>query len=430
MPNSNGRIYRDETTTPPKGVSFADVQTVLGTNVNTESGLCTHENINKWARWKPMRVGTLTPLTHSVIGNGANHFGLELIDGNWNTFKQKVGEYVSLVYGSAQSASIGTKAEWSDGVKYIRPIGTLSSPYRVSDFASAENANLGYLTTATLLYHWPDYSHTAPSHPSISSEISSLIQHDASGDFIAIDELPDTQDLPDDSSVFEALNTPLSITGKTHNDYNSISAIELIKAAFGSNGFERGVVLVDTSGWVSEFNAIGIIPWGTWKSSQDEASLYGEWVCIEYYSDYNGSRFCMIPGFEYKVFFKYGSSPSQRELAFAKDPAIGMCVSSQNYKMFISFCQITSENLSDWDVYVSLIKENTGGTESVYLSRANLNTFTTVTSGATWYQTYVNVDYPSQSHEGDIFKVKIEYKLTGTSQTERVFWLTNISLTV
>ena len=77
MSNYNGVIiYIDTSTDPDTGVSFADVQTVLGTNADTEIGLCTHENINKWARYKPERHNGPMPVSYS--SRKANNFGLEV----------------------------------------------------------------------------------------------------------------------------------------------------------------------------------------------------------------------------------------------------------------------------------------------------------------------------------------------------------------
>ena len=419
MANSNGKI------TAP--VSFADVNHVLGTSHTDLGALCKDTHINKWARFKPIKVNLIPALTHNTIAGTTVHFGMELINGNWNTFKQKLSEYIGLMFGATQTASIGTKAEWIDGAKYTKPSGGAASPYRLSDFASAENGNLGYNHSAQLMYNWPDYSHTAPSAGTIDSVINPLIDYSSGRAEININTLPSETELPDDSGIFEALNIPLSISGKTHNDYNSISAIELIKAVGGIGSYQRGVVLVDKAGWVSDFNAVGSIPWGTWKSSQSEATLYGEWVAVEYYCNYNETSFCMIPNFDYPAFFTYGSGPSV-QLAFAKDPAIGHIESQQNNKMYISFCQLTSESLSNYTIYVSLIKV-VNNTESV-IERALLSTYTVVTSGATWYQKYINVDYPSQSPAGTIFKLKIEWTDNRQSSHYGTYWLENIVLTV
>ena len=128
------------------------------------------------------------------------------------------------------------------------------------------------------------------------------------------------------------------------------------------------------------------------------------------------------------MFFEYGSGPGQQELAFAKDPAIGVCLAQYNYYMFISFYQLTNENLANYDVYVSLIRMD-NGVESYIETRQPLSTYTVVTSGNTFYQKYVNVDYDQQSFPGDVFKVRIDYKQSGTSQSEKTYWLTNIVLT-
>lgn len=408
-------------------VSFADVNTAIGASHTDLASLCKDSHINKWARFKPIKVNLIPPLTHNTIAGTTVHFGMELICGNWNTFSQKLSEYIGLMHGATQTASIGTKAEWIDGAKYAKPSGGAASPYRLSDFASAENGNLGYNHSAQLMYNWPDYSHTAPSAGTIDSVINPLIAYPSGRAEIIIDTLPSETELPDDSDIFDALNIPLSISGKTHNDYNSISAIELIKAAGGIDSYQRCMVLVDKAGWVSEFKAVGSIPWDAWKSSQSEATLYGEWVAVEYYCNYNETAFCMIPNFDYPVFFNYSSGPFV-QLAFAKDPAIGHIESQQDNKMFISFYQLTSESLSNYTIDVSLIKV-VNNTESV-IEKEPLSTYTVVTSGATWYQKYINVYYPSQSPAGTIFKLKIEWTDNHYSSHYGTYWLENIVLTV
>lgn len=54
MPNSNGYIYIDTSTTPHKGVSFADIRKVLGDSKTTLKGLCQSDKINHWAKYKPV----------------------------------------------------------------------------------------------------------------------------------------------------------------------------------------------------------------------------------------------------------------------------------------------------------------------------------------------------------------------------------------
>ena len=54
--NSNGII------TAPINVR-ADVATVLGVSNTNLSALCSNPNINKWAKYKPIRYATVTKLT-------------------------------------------------------------------------------------------------------------------------------------------------------------------------------------------------------------------------------------------------------------------------------------------------------------------------------------------------------------------------------
>lgn len=56
MPHQNGRIYVDTTTSPYKGVSYDDVQAVLGiTSKYDIGGLIANGDINKWSKYKPVK---------------------------------------------------------------------------------------------------------------------------------------------------------------------------------------------------------------------------------------------------------------------------------------------------------------------------------------------------------------------------------------
>ena len=434
MAYNNGKIT--------KAVSIYDVQRALSTNDNDVGRLCVHGAIKKWARFKPIRDTQIAPLTHAVIASSGKHFGLNVIrNGNWNQFKNDLGAYIGLKYGSTQQATIcgilSGKHDWDDGVYYLKPSVANGDTFRLTDFVSAENDNFGYKNVMEPLPHWPDYS--ALQIPLADAVISSVIHPLITGtdpdgvSYIEMDSLQD-QNLPDDSHIFNAVNTPMSIAGKTHDDYNHISIPEIIKSVMNTGGVERGVVLIDTTGFVSEYRAEGTIPWTTWANTQDECTLYGEWVCVEYLLAYGGTEYCIIPTFENLIRFRYGS-PSYPQLAFTKDPAIGICLSAHQYYMFISFSQITTEDLNNWDVRVSLIKNYGTAQASTYMNRAELadtSIFQRVYSGGVWYQTYINVDYGESwgSNVGDVFTLVFEYKERGTSQQERKFYLTNIVLTV
>lgn len=60
MAHSGGKIYVDTSVTPNVGISIADIQTVLGDSHKDIGGLITHGDINIWAKYKPVRLNSLT----------------------------------------------------------------------------------------------------------------------------------------------------------------------------------------------------------------------------------------------------------------------------------------------------------------------------------------------------------------------------------
>lgn len=85
--------------------------------------LCTHTNINKWAKYKPI-----------------HHSGLQILSESARTDRQGDGEYygVKIRMGSMDMSSLH---KWT--FAYNRPKGGASSPYRLSDFIN-ENGTAGY----------------------------------------------------------------------------------------------------------------------------------------------------------------------------------------------------------------------------------------------------------------------------------------------
>ena len=110
MANSNGII------TAP--VSFADVNHVLGTGHTDLGALCEDVNINKFARYKPIRSSVIGLLTEANR-RAANH-GIEMPD---------VVTSSSLSLSAIQDAAAN---DWG----YLKPTGGSSSPYRLQDFGN------------------------------------------------------------------------------------------------------------------------------------------------------------------------------------------------------------------------------------------------------------------------------------------------------
>lgn len=131
----NGRIVD---TGDDDGVSVFDVQQALGNvygggtalTVNSLYGLCTHDNINMWAKYKPQRTANQNRPIAAIdyATRKANNFGIVLsyCGGNAQYSAYKLNELVHNIMDSEDSEK---------GWEYKKPIGTISSPYRISDFA-------------------------------------------------------------------------------------------------------------------------------------------------------------------------------------------------------------------------------------------------------------------------------------------------------
>ena len=65
MAHTSTKIYIDSRVTPNLGVSINDAQSVLPDNSNDIGNLGQSSNINKWAKWKPVRSVTFESLSSS-----------------------------------------------------------------------------------------------------------------------------------------------------------------------------------------------------------------------------------------------------------------------------------------------------------------------------------------------------------------------------
>jgi hypothetical protein len=149
MPVSNGRIYTDRSVDPPIGVSVADVQTVLGTDNCFENELCTHPNINTWAKYKPVVVAQVGPISDQQRANV--NYGITNIP-KWSLFANMVNFWTAY---QPHRASYDDIAQWAPDCGVQRaywdrqlPTGGNSAPFRISDFASKDYADRGYYAYA------------------------------------------------------------------------------------------------------------------------------------------------------------------------------------------------------------------------------------------------------------------------------------------
>ena len=110
MANSNGII------TAP--VSFVDVNHVLGTSHTDLGALCKDVNINKFARYKPIRSSVIGLLTEADR-RAANH-GIQVPDTSISSQKN-----LTAIQDAAGN-------DW----EYVKPNGGSNSPYRLHDFGN------------------------------------------------------------------------------------------------------------------------------------------------------------------------------------------------------------------------------------------------------------------------------------------------------
>ena len=92
---------------PNTGITTNLVKVEIGSSSNNVGQLCTHTNINKWSKWKPVAYNTVSSMTDSILKT--LNYGLQATKIDRTTL---------------------ATSEWT----YIRPTGGQYSPYRLGDF--------------------------------------------------------------------------------------------------------------------------------------------------------------------------------------------------------------------------------------------------------------------------------------------------------
>lgn len=103
--------------------SQSDMTHISSRNTFDLGRLCTHTNINKWAKYKPI-----------------HHSGLQILSESARTDRQGDGEYYGV---KIRMDSMAMSSLHNVTFAYNRPKGGASSPYRLSDFIN-ENGTAGY----------------------------------------------------------------------------------------------------------------------------------------------------------------------------------------------------------------------------------------------------------------------------------------------
>lgn len=119
-------------------VSVADVQKALGTSANDVGSLCSSLLINKWAKYKPVKVAKVGRLTYQELANAK--FGL--VPAQNTTLKTySDGSTGTVIPNKATLESVlNANADWT----YQQPTGGTVSPYRLTDFYAPSDNDDGY----------------------------------------------------------------------------------------------------------------------------------------------------------------------------------------------------------------------------------------------------------------------------------------------
>lgn len=267
--------YNNNVITAP--VSIYDVQRALNASANDVGRLCSHQNINPWAKCKPIYADKLEPLDYEHHEQIANyHAGLSIVKANTEA------DFVAAV----KVAFVSTQYQDKNGdcvmVKYDRPQGGRISPYRLTDFN-------GYNHMSELDFAFPT------SLESISS-VYSRNQPIEKTSSVLTDET-----LPDNSAQLQYYDTSLV---NTINTRTMLHVLDLIHWALDNeislSSFKRGIMM-----WNDDVTYVFVetIPWGSNVDLANElGSPSGKPVnVVEFY--YNptsvGQKYYCIPQFSY-----------------------------------------------------------------------------------------------------------------------------------
>lgn len=128
MSHYNGKIY-GEAGTPNIGVSIRDVQCVLGTSMHYLHELCTHQNINPMAKYKPIRLNKKEMLSPEQGSTPSDRYAARF-------------GFASIAPRITFNGNTDPHAKW----EYLKPRGgAYNEWFRLTDFANeADPTKYGY----------------------------------------------------------------------------------------------------------------------------------------------------------------------------------------------------------------------------------------------------------------------------------------------
>lgn len=277
-------MYSNGLITAP--VSIRDVQKALGVGSGDVGTLCRSSMINMWAKCKPIKADVIRPLNYAAGEQITNYkAGLSCIYAtSFNAFKQ-------LIENNWDNENYKNEGDFV-AVKYDKPIGGASSPYRLTDFN-------GYRRTAYLA------SDVIDGNNQTIGWVSSVYSKNIIIDLRSGNRADVT--LPDDTTLITNYQNWMSATIGTRENLHVYDVInwQLSNGAFSQN-LRRGMLIIGQDGF--KWSSV-TLPWSSdssWMNTLGSSS--GANVkCIEFYTNvrYEGGvenksgTFIAIPQFSY-----------------------------------------------------------------------------------------------------------------------------------
>ena len=225
--------------------SQSDMSQISSRNTFDLGRLCTHTNINKWAKYKPI-----------------HHSGLQILSESARTDRQGDGEY----YGVKIRMDSDMSSLHNVTFAYNRPKGGASSPYRLSDFIN-ENGTAGYNHLAEPSVYgsvsWQPkdkqlYLDGGASSDDIQVTFGTNIDDSLSIDFASL--LDASGSIKVGSLYPIVMVDDYAIALKVKNDFGGYAALPLSSGGLRVAGFHRDLPTSSSGGTSSSESGSGSLP--------------------------------------------------------------------------------------------------------------------------------------------------------------------------
>ena len=226
--------------------SQSDMSQISSRNTFDRGRLCTHTNINKWAKYKPI-----------------HHSGLQILSESARTDRQGDGEYYGV---KIRMDSMGMSSLHNVTFAYNRPKGGASSPYRLSDFINeAGTAGYNHLAKPSVYgsVSWqPQYKQLyldgGASSDDIQVTFGTNVDDSLSIDFASLLDASGSIKL---SSLYPIVMVDdYAIALKVKNDLGGYAAMPLGSGGLRVAGFHRDLPTSGSGGTSSSESGSGSLP--------------------------------------------------------------------------------------------------------------------------------------------------------------------------